>query len=272
MKIVTLAAAVHKLVPPESKLDREIAERVGQEILRKELEPGAWATALASSAGNKEEALASYARIRINKLAVERRNRQAKSRSFEARRLNTCLGIKTVQDLLNRSNRGGQINLLRPKISLTWLTMLMIGSTGTFACLARLAENLIPDRHEKLVLLAAPMAGIAMVLGVMLLRALLPKHWVLHGWNTGLALVGTMACFGSLLLGTKVVARTPPAAIQQMMGSIKARPAPESPAVKPQPQSQPAAPSIAEAVPNAVLVRPRGSERSASTASIQNGN
>ena len=102
MKLVTLAAAVHKLVPPEGQLDREIAERVGQEILRDELEPGAWATALATSAGNHQEALACYARIRIRKLAVERRSRQAKSRSFEARRLNTCLGIKTVQDRLFR--------------------------------------------------------------------------------------------------------------------------------------------------------------------------
>ena len=102
MKTFTLAAAVHKLVAPEIQLDREIAERVGQEILRDQLEPGAWATALAASGGEKQDALAVYARIRIRKLSAERRTRQAKSRSFEARRLTTCLGIKTVQDLLDR--------------------------------------------------------------------------------------------------------------------------------------------------------------------------
>ena len=257
MKLVTLAAAVHKLVPPEGQLNREIAERVGQEILRGELEPGAWATALATSGGNKQEALASYARIRIRKLAVERRSRQAKSSSFEARRLNTCLGIKTVQDLLNRSNRGGQVNLLRPKISLTWLLILMIGSTGSFSCLVRLLEPMIPDRHEKMALLAAPMMGIGIVLAVMMLRALLPKHWVMQGWNTGLAMVGTMACFGSLFLGAKVVARTPPAAIQEMKQTVRLQAAPAPASAKP-----------VAAAPKAVLVKPKGAERSAETVAV----
>lgn len=259
MKLVTLAAAVHKLVPPEGQLNREIAERVGQEILREELEPGAWATALATCGGNHQEALAAYARIRIRKLAVDRRSRQAKSRSFEARRLNTCLGIKTVQDLLNRSNRGGQINLLRPKISVIWLLILLLGSTGTFACLARLLEPVIADRHEKMALLAAPMLGIGIVLAVMLLRALLPKHWVMQGWNTGLAMVGTMACFGSLYLGAKVVARTPPAAIQEMTRVVKPQPAAR-------PSTAPArTPSVVPA-PKAVLVKPKSVE--SSTAAI----
>lgn len=263
MKMVTLAAAVHKLVPPEGQMDREITERVGQEILRGELEPAAWATALATSGGNHQEALAAYARIRIRKLAMERRSRQAKSRSFEARRLNTCLGIKTVQDLLNRSNRGGQMNLLRPKVSVNWLLILMIGSTGSFACLARLLEPLIPDRHEKMALLAAPMMGIGIVLAVMLLRALLPKHWVMQGWNTCLALAGTMACFGSLMLGAKVVARTPPAAIQELTHVNRTA---ATPAVKP--ASAPAfTPARATApAPKAVLVKPKAEPPTATAA------
>ena len=224
MKTFTLAAAVHKLVAPEIQLDREIAERVGQEILRDQLEPGAWATALAASGGEKQDALAVYARIRIRKLSTERRTRQAKSRSFEARRLTTCLGIKTVQDLLDRSNRGGRLNFLRPKLSLTWLLILMIGSTGSMACLIRLLEPFMPDRFEKPALLAAPVLGIAAVGIALLSRALLPKNWVMQGWNTGLAFVGSMACFGSLYLGAKLVARTPPAAIQEMTRLSRANP------------------------------------------------
>jgi hypothetical protein len=216
MKTTTLAAAVHKLVSPEPRLDPDIAERVGQEILRDRLEPGAWATALAASGEKKQDALAAYARIRIRKLADERRNRQAKSSSFEARRLNTCLGIKTVQDLLDRSNCGGRLNLIRPKLSVIWLLILMIGCTGSMACLARLLEPFMPDRFEKLTLLMAPLVGIAAVGFALLSRALMPRSWVMQAWNSGLAFIGTMACFGSLYLGAKLVARTPPADIQEM--------------------------------------------------------
>jgi hypothetical protein len=255
-KTFTLAAAVHKLVAPEIQLDREIAERVGQEILRDQLEPGAWATALAASGGEKQDALAVYARIRIRKLATERRTRQAKSRSFEARRLTTCLGIKTVQDLLDRSNRGGRLNLLRPKLSVIWLLILMIGSTGSMACLFRLLEPLMPDRFERPALFSAPLLGIAVVGAALLSRALLPKSWVMQGWNTALAFVGSIACFGSLYLGTKVVARTPPAAIEQMMGQVR-------PASRPGPQKVRPAP---------VLVTPKAIPASAaSTAALATG-
>jgi hypothetical protein len=235
MKSFTLAAAVHKLTNPEGQLDPEIAERVGQEILRDQLEPGAWATALAASGGKKQDALAVYARIRIRKLATERRTRQAKSRSFEARRLNTCLGIKTVQDLLNRSNRGGQLNLLRPKLSVVWLLILLIGSTGSMACLVRLLEPLMPDRFERLALFSAPVLGIAAVGLALLSRALLPKNWVMQGWNSGLALVGSVACFGSLYLGAKLVARTPPAAIQEMTRLSRTNPPKPAAAARPAP-------------------------------------
>lgn len=217
MKSVTLRAVVHKLVAPQADLDREIAERVGQEILRNTLEPGAWATALAASGGKKQDALAVYARLRIQHLSVDRRSRYAKSQSFEARRLNTCLGIKTVQDLLSRSNRGGRLNLVRPKLSLTWLGILMIGSTGSIACLARLLANILPGRSEHWLLLSAPLLGVAVVLAALISRLLLPKAWVMHGWNSGLYLAGTVACFGSLFFGAKVVARTPPAVIDQMV-------------------------------------------------------
>ena len=230
MKSFTLSAAVHKLAAKEISLDREIAERVGQEILRNTLEPGAWATALAASGGKKQDALAVYARLRIRQLSSERENRNAKARSFEARRLTTCLGIKTVQDLLSRSNHGGRLNLVRPKLSFTWLTILMIGSTGTIACAARLLAHVLPDRTEQYLLMSAPLVGLAVVFAALLSRIVLPKAWVMQGWNTGLYLAGTVACFGSLFFGAKVVARTPPAVIDQMV-----RQAPAQVPAKPRP-------------------------------------
>lgn len=217
MRTTTLRAAVHKLVSPQTDLDREIAERVGQEILRNTLEPGAWATALAVSGGKRQDALAAYARMRIQQLSLDRRSRYAKSQSFEARRLNTCLGIKTVQDLLNRSNRGGRLNLVRPKLSFCWLMILMIGSTGSIACLARLLANVMPGRAEHWLLMSAPALGSAVVLAALVSRMILPKAWVMQGWNTGLYFAGTLACFGSLFFGAKVVARTPPAVIDQLV-------------------------------------------------------
>lgn len=230
MKTVTLSAAVHKLVAKDVHLDRDIAERVGQEILRNTLEPGAWATALAASGGKRQDALAVYARLRIRQLVSERESRHAKARSFEARRLTTCLGIKTVQDLLDRSNRGGRLNLVRPKLSLTWLTILMVGSTGTIACAARLLANVLPGRLEHYLLMSAPLVGLAVVFAALLSRIILPKSWVMQGWNTGLYLAGTVACFGSLFFGAKVVARTPPAVIDQMV-----RQAPAQHPAKPKP-------------------------------------
>ena len=247
MKTVTLRAAVHKLVSPQGDLDREIAERVGQEILSNTLEPGAWATALAVSGGKKQDALAVYARLRIQHLSVARKSHHAKFQSFEARRLNTCLGIKTVQDLLNRSNRGGRLNLVRPKLSVTWLMILMVGSTGSVACLARLLANVMPGRLEHWLLMSAPLLGVAVVLAALISRMLLPKAWVMQGWNTGLCLAGTIACFGSLFFGAKVVARTPPAVMDQLVRQ-QAPAAPRPQMVKPK-----VAPEPVKGVPNATV-------------------
>jgi hypothetical protein len=223
MKTFTLSAAVHKLVPTGAILDREIAERVGQEIINNRLEPGAWATALAASGGKRQDALAAYARIRMRQLSSDGKNRYAKSQSFEARRLTTCLGIKTVQDLLRRSNAGGRVNLARPKPSFIWLMLLMIGSTGTVACAARLLGDMISAKAAHWMLLSAPLAGIAAVFTALALRVVLPKAWIMQAWNTGISLAGTAACFASLYFGTKVVAQTPPAVIEQMVRQAPAR-------------------------------------------------
>jgi hypothetical protein len=150
---------IERLYPDDADIDPEIAEQVGQEILRQRLEPAAWARALAASGGKKQDALAAYARIRMQQVAAHRRLRRAKSQSFEARRLTTCLGIKTVQDLLQRSNRGGQLNLLKPQLSYIWLAILMLGCSGSVASLGRLLGGFLPES------ISAWLPGIALLSG-----------------------------------------------------------------------------------------------------------
>jgi hypothetical protein len=210
---------IEKLVACDRPVDPAIAEQVGQEIIRNQLEPAAWATALAASGGKRQEALAAYARIRMGQLAVQHRRHRAKAQSLEVRRLNTCLGIKTVQDLLHRSNRGGQLNLIKPRVSPVWLSILLVGSAGAVASSGRLLGEYLPDRLEGWVPAMALLCGMLAVGGVLALRALLPKRWILLGWNTGLTTVCSLACFASLCFGAKLIARTSPDVIQKIAAS-----------------------------------------------------
>lgn len=227
-------------------MDPEIAERVGQEIIQNRLEPAAWATALAASGGKRQDALAAYARIRMQQISTQRRMRHEKARSFEARRLTTCLGIKTVQDLLHRSNRGGQLNLIKPRLSVVWLGILLVGSAGAAASVGRLLGDLVPDRLEPWVPAMALFCGIAAVGGVLLLRALLPRRWVMLGWNTGFTAVCTLACFASLCFGAKLIARTSPDVIRKLAGGS---------AIPQEPVAEPVHPAAAPA-PARLVVRP----------------
>jgi hypothetical protein len=222
---------IEKLIACDRPVDPAIAERVGQEIIQNKLEPGAWATALAASGGKRQEALAAYARIRMQQVAAQSRVRHAKAQSLEARRLNTCLGIKTVQDLLNRSNRGGQLNLIKPRLSVVWLAILLVGSAGAVASVGRLLGDVLPDRLERWLPAMALICGASAVAGVLMLRALLPKRWIMLGWNTALTTVCTMACFASLCFGAKLIARTSPEVIQKIASrpvATKPAPAPAS--------------------------------------------
>lgn len=242
MRSPTVSAPVEKLFPSEQPVEPEIAERVGQEIIQNRLEPAAWATALAASGGKRQDALAAYARIRMQQISAQRRMRREKAKSFEARRLTTCLGIKTVQDLLQRSNRGGQLNLIKPKLSMVWLGILLVGSAGAAASVGRLLGDLVPDRLERWVPAMALLCGMVAVGGVLMLRALLPRRWVMLGWNTGFTALCTLACFASLCFGAKLIARTSPEVIRKLASGASPAPvdvpppaAPVNPASAPDP-------------------------------------
>ena len=236
---------VEKLFPSERPIDPQIAEQVGQEILHNRLEPAAWANALAASGGKRQDALAAYARIRMHQVASLHQLRRAKSQSFEARRLTTCLGIKTVQDLLNRSNRGGQLNLVKPRLSLAWLAILLFGSAGSAACIGRLLGDRVPDRLESWVPAIALFCGLIVVTGVLTLRAFLPKRWIMLGWNNAMTAVCTIACFASLCFGAKLIARTSPEVFQRLTSTPQPAPLSAPVMVKPNPGNSPLASSTA---------------------------
>lgn len=258
MRSAAAHRSVEKLVACDRPVDPAVAERVGQEIIQNRLEPAAWATALAASGGKRQEALAAYARIRMQQVSAQSRVRHAKAQSLEARRLTTCLGIKTVRDLLNRSNRGGQLNLIKPRLSVVWLAILLIGSAGSVASLGRLLGDVVPDRIERWLPVIALICGTSAVAGVLMLRALLPKRWVMLGWNTALTTACTVACFGSLWFGAKLIARTSPEVIQNLAsGPAAAQPAPV-PAPLPVPSADPASKR-----PERIVVKPNLSSTAA---------
>jgi hypothetical protein len=193
----------------------EVAEQVGREILESKLEPGAWATALYECGGKRQEAIAQYARIRVRQLTKQRRIRLAKVRSFESRRLAHCMGdqatrellAKTIQEMLHSNKRGQPLNFLKPRLSMLWLFILFVGTAGMVASLGRLIGSHLPESLANPLIPISLIAGVASVSGAMLLRHLLPKRWIMLGWNTGLVAVCNVVCLGSLCFGAKVIKR-----------------------------------------------------------------
>jgi hypothetical protein len=198
-----------------SDIDAEVARQVGLEILEGRYEPAAWASALAESGGRHQQAVAAYARIRMRRLEPFSQRRHAKIESLEARRLRNCLGGPTkpsvamsVRELLRGPKPLQTLNLFKPRLSRLWLTILLLGTAGTVAGLGRLASRMIPDHVSSslpvICLLSAVIAcGVAM-----LLWNLLPRRWILIGWNTCMIAACNVLCLGSLALGAKVISTT----------------------------------------------------------------
>jgi hypothetical protein len=217
MKAMSQSIAMENIAVFEPATDPGVAEQVGQEILQNRLDPAAWATALSASGGKRQDALAAYARIRIQRVAKHRKLCHAKIKSFESRRLTQCFGVKTVQDLLLRSHPEKQVNFLKPRLSVVTLLILCIGSAGLVGATGRLLGGMLSAGIAGTL---AVLAGLVVVAAAIGLRFMLPKRWIMLGWNTGLLCACTMACFGSLVCGVKLIARAAP------LGSLQATAAP----------------------------------------------
>ena len=190
--------------------DPEITKKVGQEILDNQLDPGAWATAVSKSRGKRQEALAAYARIRIQQLSRCHRRLKAKERSFDTRRVTKCFGVKTVQDLLQRNRNGEELNFLKPRVSMFLLLTLGIGSAGCVGSLGRLLSGVLPQSMLSALPTVALVSGGLAIVGAVALRFVLPKRWIMLGWNSGLLMACAIACFASLLGGVKLISRAAP--------------------------------------------------------------
>ncbi|MCU0794842.1 MAG: hypothetical protein MUF31_02800 [Akkermansiaceae bacterium] len=192
----------------------DIARKVGEEVIKSEYDPAVWAEALASVRGQRDEAVAAYSRLRIARL-MERRNRaEEKSREVEYRRLNTCLGVRTVKELLNGMSRVGNQNLPRPRLPWFWLGLLALGIAGTSSAAARLlASDWIAPMEGRLPFFALGLGMIA-VLGIMVVGRFLSNYWQLRLWGEGMVAACALACVSSFLLGTKLMMKYPASAPQ----------------------------------------------------------
>jgi hypothetical protein len=214
MRLFSLVPRAQRGPDPEEQANRELIELVRLEIFRNELEPVLWSSALSASGGVREAALAEYARLRVRQLS---RERPPASRIFEGRLLKAGRRIRSVQDLLVLMNRGDRDNLPKPKLSITGLALLMIGTTASTVCAAPLLGPLSPDRLDGTLLLVAPLAGLVAVFAALFSRAILPKVRVRHDWNNWVVIAGLVTCAGSLCIGSRLIISESPDLILQLL-------------------------------------------------------
>jgi hypothetical protein len=193
----------------------EVTRQVGREILESRLDPAVWALALAECNGRKQEAVAVYTRLRTRQLSKVHRLQRVKNRSFETRRIAKCMGdnatreslAKTIQEMLHATRVTNTGNFAKPRLSLVWLLLLFVGTAGSVASLGRLFSPHLPEFVVNPLFLVSVLFGVAVVWAALVLRYLLPKRWIMLGWNSGLIIACNVVCLGSLFLGTKVIRR-----------------------------------------------------------------
>lgn len=187
----------------------EITKRVGSEVLKRDFEPSTWAQALAMVSGRRDEALAAYSRLRIAQLMSQRERVQRKAESMEFRRLNACLGVKTVKELLQGMSRVGALNLPRPRVPVLWLALLTIGFAGCLTAFVRLADLELPGTISPWLPAAALACGLAVVAVVLLVSRFLSPQLLSWLWGEGVVGACGLICLCSLLLGTRLVMKHP---------------------------------------------------------------
>ncbi len=181
--------------------------RVGQEIMDGAYEPGTWAQALAAAKGNRELAIADYATRRMEGLTQERNEAASKRKQMESRRLNSCYGVRTVQDILKGMGGSAVLNLPRPKLAFIWMLLLLVGTAGSFAALSKLSMISIPETMNVPILSLG--LGIMMVLVTKMLGLFLSPFTLRWVWGQGLVAVCAASCITSMLLGAKLMMINP---------------------------------------------------------------
>ena len=210
-----------------------LAEQVGREILESRLEPGAWARALYRSGDKRHEALGLYTRIRIKELSHVRKDLQAKSHSFQSRRVNKCMGnwkdrqtfIRDFQSVVHcpeirpvlarekkdsfkaciTPRRGKPLNFVKSSMPSIWLWILFLGTASTLALLGRIAAPGFTGILAHLLTVSALLAAAVIVWAVVGVRQILSREWIVMGWKPLLVVACNLVCISSVLLSAKVI-------------------------------------------------------------------
>ncbi|MEM1085717.1 MAG: hypothetical protein AAGI48_16535 [Verrucomicrobiota bacterium] len=198
-----------KVVKLKTPVSKEITTRVGREILRQDFEPSLWARALATAKGDQDAIVAEYARLRITQLSQSKTTAKKKTDSLEERRLNACLGVKTVQDILNGVGRVSVEDIPRPKAPWIWMLLLVLGLAGCTSTAARLLMGEIPEALRLWMPIFSLSVGLGTVVVMVLCSQFFSRAFVTWAWGPGIVGLASIFCLGSLLLGTKLMMKNP---------------------------------------------------------------
>ncbi len=198
-------------------IDQEIARQVGDEILHMRFEPSTWARAVATSGPRREDAVGTYARLRIERLSSDRWHQRDKRQSLEIRRRASCVKFPEMGEVAPVLIPQVAPRPPLPGISKAWLGILLVGSSGMAGSFGRLYAGNLPEVVERWIPAMALMFGVSLVAAAWWVHRLLPRRLVLACWNAGFGLVCLLVSFGSLYGGLTLVARTPPDVIQSLV-------------------------------------------------------
>lgn len=181
------------------------------------LEPSTWAAAVASSGARHDDAMAAYARLRMQRLASQAALQRGRTESLDDRRRNSCLRAKITVDAPLTKSAGRAPSPPLPPVSLTWLGILLVSTSGTAGSAGRLLGGGFPPEVDRWIPGIAILFGCCVVTASLWLRRALPARTVKYGWDSGLALVCAISSFASLYCGWKLMHRTSPEILQALV-------------------------------------------------------
>lgn len=121
-----------------------VLRQVGLEVLRQDLEPAAWAQALVEGSGTRDDTLSHYARVRVEALTEQERERQNRKSDFESRRRSSFQDMDSVP--VAEAGSVVRRRVMGCVDAVFWHVVAMVAGVGTLV-----AANLLwPGLHLKL--------------------------------------------------------------------------------------------------------------------------
>ena len=211
-------------VEEENAAPEEIVKRVGLEVLERNFEPATWAKALSSASGGFEEAVIQYTRLRIAQLTRTHYSRSQRRVETEFRRLNTCLGIRSVSELLERMYRGHRPNSPRLRFPLVWTLLMIIGFAGSIGAGCKLFAGHMPATILQGLPAIAIGSSVFLACGLVLGSIFMPKSFHKWFWNEGVIGASAAICLLSAMLGAKVMLTYPYQPDKKMAAAVEQMP------------------------------------------------